>query len=90
MSFQRILAAVLLSIPPLGACKTSAPSPPQPSEHALSGLAAQHIVILPTYIVRVVPGLGWTLPRLTDVALTQDADSDRPEVLRARASATRN
>jgi hypothetical protein len=74
MSFQRILAAVLLSIPPLGACKTSAPSPPQPSEHALSGLAAQHIVILPTYIVRVVPGLGWTLPRLTDVALTQDAD----------------
>ena len=75
MSFQRIFAAVVLSITPLiGACRTSPPSPPQASEHALSGLAAQHVVILPTYIVRVAPGLGWTLPRLTDIARTQDAD----------------
>jgi hypothetical protein len=57
-----------------GACKTSQPTPAQPPEHALSGLAAQHVVILPTYIVRVAPGLGWTLPRFTDVAKTQDND----------------
>jgi hypothetical protein len=56
------------------ACKTSQPAPAQTPEHALSGLAAQHVVILPTYMVRVAPGFGWTLPRLTDVAKTQDAD----------------
>lgn len=58
----------------VGACKSSPPSPAQPSEHALSGLAAQHVVILPTYTVRVAPGLGWTVPRATEVAKTQDAD----------------
>ncbi len=40
----------------------------------MSGLAAQHVVILPTYTVRVAPGLGWTVPRATEVAKTQDAD----------------
>jgi len=76
MSSQRILNAVFLlsAVSVLSACKTSTPSPAQPSEHSLSGLAAQHVVLLPTYIVRVVPGLGWTLPRLTDVARTQDTD----------------
>ena len=76
MSSQRILDAVslLFVASVLAACKTSTPAPAQPSEHTLSGLAAQHVVILPTYIVRVAPGLGWTLPRLTDVARAQDAD----------------
>jgi hypothetical protein len=75
MSSQRIILAGLLfsAAPFLGACRTSAPAP-APPEHALSGLAAQHVVILPTYVVRVAPGLGWTVPRLTEVARTQDAD----------------
>jgi len=71
----RILAASILSIVPiLGACKSSPPTPAQPSEHALAGLAAQHVVILPTYLVRAAPGLGWTLPRPAEIAKTQDAD----------------
>jgi len=76
MSSQRIvLAGLLFSIAPfLGACKTSSATPAQAPEHALSGLAAQHVVILPTYVVRVAPGLSWALPRLTDVAQKQDAD----------------
>ena len=76
MSSQRIVLAGLLfsAAPFLGACKTSSPTPAQPAEHALSGLAAQHVVLLPTYVVRVAPGLGWTVPRLTEVARTQDAD----------------
>jgi hypothetical protein len=76
MSTQRIrLPALILSAALcFAACKTSPPTPAQAPEHALSGLAAQHVVILPTYLVRAAPGLGWTLPRLTDVAKTQDAD----------------
>jgi hypothetical protein len=76
MSSQRIFYAVLLlSVAPLVvACKSSSPTPAQPPEHTLSGLAAQHVVILPTYIVRVVPGLGWTLPRSAEIGRTQDAD----------------
>ena len=72
MSSQRIVLAGLLfsAAPFLGACKTSSPTPAQPPEHALSGLAAQHVVLLPTYVVRVAPGLGWTVPRLTEVART--------------------
>ena len=76
MSPQRIFLAGLLLYAALlaGACKTSTPAPAQTPEHALSGLAAQHVVILPTYIVRVAPGLGWTLPRSIEVAHTQDVD----------------
>jgi hypothetical protein len=58
----------------LSACHHSPASPAQPPEHALSGLAAQHVVILPTYVVHVAPGLGWSVPRLADLARTQDAD----------------
>lgn len=78
MSSQRVRppqTAVFLSAALcLAACKSSSPTPAQPPEHALSGLAAQHVVILPTYMVRVAPGLGWTLPRQTEVAKTQDSD----------------
>ena len=75
MSPQRFFLALLSSAAPfLAACKSSSPAPAPAPEHALSGLAAQHVVILPTYIVRVAPGLGWTLPRSEQVARTQDAD----------------
>jgi hypothetical protein len=47
-----------------------------PSEHSLAGLASQHIVLLPAYSIRVVPGLGWgsAIGRPTDVERALDAD----------------
>lgn len=48
---------------------------PEPSAHALSGLAAQHIALLPTYLVRVMPGLAWSsIGRPGDVKKALDAD----------------
>jgi hypothetical protein len=42
------------------ACGGGPPKPaPEPAEHSLANLAAQHIVLLPTYAVRVAPGLSW-------------------------------
>jgi hypothetical protein len=60
------------------ACKSAAPpaSAPDPLEHSLSGLAAQHVAVLPVYSVRVGPGLDWakTIGRPTDIERTLDAD----------------
>lgn len=49
---------------------------PEPSAHSLSGLAAQHIAVLPTYTVRVMPTLDWagTVGRPSDVQKNLDAD----------------
>ncbi len=49
---------------------------PELPEHSLSGLAAQHIVLLPTYSIRVMPGLSWSasIGRPLDVQRTLDAD----------------
>jgi hypothetical protein len=49
---------------------------PEPPAHALSGLAAQHIAVLPTYMVRLTPGLAWaaTMGRPADVRKSLDAD----------------
>jgi hypothetical protein len=47
---------------------------PEPAEHSLSGLAAQHIAVLPSYSVRVMPGLDWAIGRPSDVQKTLDAD----------------
>jgi hypothetical protein len=57
-------------------CSQPAPqgSAPQPAEHALSGLAAQHVAVLPTYMARVDPTLGWTIGRPTELQRTLDAD----------------
>jgi hypothetical protein len=51
-------------------------SVPQASEHALSGLARQHIIVLPTYAIKVAPGLDWraTMGRESAVQRTLDAD----------------
>jgi hypothetical protein len=53
-----------------------AESVPQASEHALSGLARQHIIVLPTYAIKVAPGLDWstTMGRQSVVQRTLDAD----------------
>ena len=52
------------------------PAPRELPEHSLSGLAAQHVVLLPTYAARVAPNLAWSsaVGRLSDVQKTLDAD----------------
>jgi hypothetical protein len=56
--------------------KTQAPAPRDLPDHSLSGLATQHIVLLPTYSVRIAPELAWSsaVGRLSDVQRTLDAD----------------
>jgi hypothetical protein len=48
----------------------------EPAENALSGLAAQHIVVLPLYSIRVMPGLAWgsAIGRPSDFQRTVDAE----------------
>ena len=68
------LAAATACTPP--ASQAGTPRAPEPGEHALSGLAAQRVAILPTYIVHIGPGLDWatSIGRLEDVKRTLDAD----------------
>lgn len=56
--------------------QTQAPAPRDLPDHSLSGLAAQHVVLLPTYSARIAPGLAWSsaVGRLVDVQRTLDAD----------------
>jgi hypothetical protein len=50
--------------------------PPEPLEHALSGLAAQHVVVLPVYTVRTEPGFpgASAVGNRVNVERTLDAD----------------
>ncbi|HXD48488.1 MAG TPA: hypothetical protein VN600_06940, partial [Gemmatimonadaceae bacterium] len=65
-----------LSVPACASPHRSAESAAQPSEHSLAGLAAQHVAVLPTYAVRVMPELNWasSVGRLSDLKRTMDAD----------------
>jgi hypothetical protein len=56
-----------------GGGNQSAP-PPGPAEHSLAGIAAQHVAVLPTYAVRVMPGLTWSIGRQADVQRALDAE----------------
>src|ERR1044072_739438 len=47
---------------------------PEPAEHSLSGLAAQHVAVLPAYSVRVVAGVDWSIGRPSELQKTLDAD----------------
>lgn len=71
----RLLCALALTAIACGKQTPPGP-PPEPSEHSLSGIAAQHVAVLPTYSVRVMPGLDWagSIGRLQDVKQTLDAD----------------
>jgi hypothetical protein len=73
----RVAAASALAVA-AASCGGARPaeSVPQASEHALSGLARQHIILLPTYALRVAPGLDWSaaMGRPIDVQHTLDAD----------------
>jgi isocitrate dehydrogenase (NAD+) len=74
-SRARLLCALAFAATACGKQTPPAP-PPEPSEHSLSGIAAQHVAVLPTYSVRVMPGLDWAgaIGRLQDVKQTLDAD----------------
>lgn len=37
---------------------------PQPAEHSLGAIAAQHVAVLPTYSVRALPDIAWAPPPL--------------------------
>jgi hypothetical protein len=56
--------------------QTPTPAPRELPEASLSGLAAQHVVLLPTYSARIAPNLAWSsaVGRLVDVQRTLDAD----------------
>ena len=71
----RLLCALAFAAVACGKHGPAAP-PPEPSEHSLSGLAAQHVAVLPTYSVRVMPGLEWAgaIGRHEDVKRALDAD----------------
>jgi len=57
------------------ACGGPPKTAPEPAEHSLASLAAQHIVVLPTYAIRVVPGLTWgSIGRPSDLQKLLDAD----------------
>lgn len=57
------------------ACSSGAPqSAPAPAEHALSGLAAQHVAVLPTYFIRLAPELKWSIGRPIELQRTMDAE----------------
>ena len=58
----------------LACCGGPAKTAPEPSEHSLANLAAQHIAVLPAYSVRVMPGLTWGIGRPSDLQKTLDAD----------------
>jgi hypothetical protein len=74
MPFRTILA---LGIVVAVACGGGQPKTmPVAVEHSLSGLGAQRVALLPTYGVRVMPGLAWgnAIGRQTDLQRTLDAD----------------
>ena len=52
----------------------SARPEPESTDHSLAGLAAQRVAILPTYAVRVMPSVPWSIGRVSDVQMNLDAD----------------
>jgi hypothetical protein len=66
----------LVALASLGvvACKSSPPKPPEPSEHALAGLAAQHLAVLPTYAVKLAGTSGPLDMKPVEFERTLDAD----------------
>jgi len=55
-------------------CVVAPPPVPVPAEHSLSGLAAQHVAVLPTYIARIQPPLDWAIGRPAELQRTLDAE----------------
>jgi hypothetical protein len=72
---MRRLALFCVLVATFVACGGPPKPAPEPAEHSLANLAAQHIALLPTYAVRIVPGLGWgAVGRPADLQKLLDAD----------------
>lgn len=70
---------VVLALPLAAGCAAAAPkpaAPPEPSQHALSGLARVPVAMLPTYAVHVMPGLAWADAIGPTDAVRQTMDAD--------------
>jgi len=81
MPTRRAVALFVALVVAGAGCRSAATNsalnaPPDLPEHSLSGLAAQHIVVLPTYSMRIAQGLPWAraIGRPIDVQRTLDAD----------------
>lgn len=74
----RIPLTLLLAAGCMTACQRpstqSVPSVPEPPEHALANLAAQHVVVLPTYTAHLAQGLAWKVPATAELRRAMDAD----------------
>ena len=71
----RTLLPLLIATIWTTACqRPSAQSAPEPPEHALANLAAQHVVVLPTYAAHLAQGLTWKVPSAPELRRTMDAD----------------
>jgi hypothetical protein len=55
----RHLALTLAMATSFAACHRGPNPPPAPADMSLSGLSAQHVILLPTYLVRVPPDHEW-------------------------------
>lgn len=72
---------MVLALLGAAACASPAPTktaavPSDPLEHSLSGLAAQHVVVLPSYGVRVMPGLDWAAAVGSPIEAQRTLDAD--------------
>ncbi|HVX41207.1 MAG TPA: hypothetical protein VHB25_16690 [Gemmatimonadaceae bacterium] len=81
MPRPRIRRQLLLVLGFAGAasCASATPKPaaaPEAPAHALSGLARVRVAVLPTYAVRVTPGLSWAGELPSQDALRQTMDAD--------------
>lgn len=65
-----LFAALVISV--AGCSASPRPAAPAPNEHALSGLAAQSVAVLPTYSAHLEPGMNWNLGRPTELARSLD------------------
>ena len=76
MRAQAILLALTLVACQGGAAPQAPAVAAEPAAHALSGLAAQHVAVLPTYSVRVMTASPWAgqTGRPVDLQRTLDAD----------------
>lgn len=54
--------------------RPAAQAVPEPPEHALANLAAQHVVVLPTYAAHAAQGLTWNIPSIAELRRAMDAD----------------
>jgi hypothetical protein len=71
----RIWVPLLAATVWTAACqRPSTQAVPEPPEHALANLAAQHVVVLPTYAALVAPGLAWKTPSVAELRRAMDAD----------------